>query len=506
MSRHPDSERRRHVIMFAVADRAEQEAFHQLIKKDNLPYTLLFPESVSNVEELSKTHDVDIIVTDLKFQNGGFADWLILWPQPFILLFDFIDHNMVDEMVSNETSDFLIRDKEGTYLTTLPHRIRKILNYKESMDRHNIHLQATERRYLDLVQALPDIIYSLDDRGMFNFVNDAVRAIGYEPYELLGKHFSSILDPADIPRVSRETVLPRYTGKKTGDVGAPKLFDERRTGERKTAGLEVRVIPGPHLPDRQKQMIGAVIAYGEVSAVGFSNTMLEGGFGSVGIIRDITTRKEHENLLRKSLAEKEVLLKEIHHRVKNNLQIISSLLSLQSNYFENDNDYRLYLDTQMQVQSMALVHEQLYLSENLSRIDMTQYFNRLCDALFDIYRQTDHVSYHITATEVFLRPEVATPLALLTAELISNSLKHAFPKDRHGRIEITLKEREKLSYTLTVKDNGIGMNNKEQQKGTETTGLGLLLIRNLTEQLKGTIEELDTPGTGFRINFSTALE
>lgn len=120
------------------------------------------------MEELSKTHDVDIIVTDLKFQNGGFADWLILWPQPFILLFDFIDHNMVDEMVSNETSDFLIRDKEGTYLTTLPHRIRKILNYKESMDRHNIHLQATERRYLDLVQALPDIIYSLDDRGMFN--------------------------------------------------------------------------------------------------------------------------------------------------------------------------------------------------------------------------------------------------------------------------------------------------------------------------------------------------
>jgi PAS domain S-box-containing protein len=493
--------------MFAISDQLEQKKFQDLVRLEDLAYTLLFPESVSNVEELLDSCDVDIIVTDLKFQNGGFADWLILWPRPYILLFDLIDHDKVDSMVTNETSDFLVRDKDDRYLKILPHRIRKILNCKESMDRHNIHLQATERRYLDLVQSLPDIIYSLDDKGMFNFINESVRSIGYEPYELLGKHFSTILEPEDAGKVSRDRVLPLLAGRVTGDDEAPKLFDERRTGSRKTAGLEVRIVPGPYLKESRGRMIGAVIAYGEVSAVGFSDKKLEGEYGSVGIIRDITLRKEHEQLLEKSLAEKEVLLKEIHHRVKNNLQVISSLLSLQSHYFENKNDYKLYLDTQMQVQSMALVHEQLYQSDNLSKIDMSIYLNRLCDSLFDIYRLSDEIEYRIEASEIYLPPEIATPLALLSAELISNSLKHAFPGNREGCIEISLQAKDDCSCTLSVLDNGVGMEGSDRKSSSSASGLGLKLIQSLTDQLGGTINRIDASGsgTGFKIDFSTSI-
>jgi PAS domain S-box-containing protein len=489
------------IVLFAISDKKEQNIFKMQVEAEKLPYTLLFPESISNVEELLGAYDVDIIITDMKFQNGGFADWLILWPQPFILIFDLSESHLADEMVTNETSDFVVRDHEGLYFTLMPHRIRKILNYKESRDRHNIHLQATERRYLDLVQALPDIIYSLDENGMFNFINNSVRSIGYEPYELLGKHFTSILHPEEIEKVSREKVLPGYAGKSTGEAQAPKLFDERRTGDRKTSGLEVRIKKGPSKNEAEELLFGSITAYGEVSAVGFSAAAIDGDFGSVGIVRDISMRKKHEELLEKSLKEKEVLLKEIHHRVKNNLQVISSLLSLQSTYFENKNDYKLYLDTQMQVQSMALVHEQLYQSDDLSRIEMTSYLNQLCDALLEIYQSDHHIEYRVEAADVYLRPEVATPLALLTAELISNSLKHAFPLDTKGMIEVLLEEREPLHYTLTVKDNGTGI----QEEG-KTKGLGLILIENLAEQLRGKLKQLPPPGTGFRVDFTTSLE
>lgn len=490
-----DSQR---LILFAIQNREEQERFQAIIDKEELPYTLIIPETVSNVEEIHSSHDIDITITDLKFQNGGFADWLALWPQPFILIFDYIDHSLIDQMVQNEISDFLIRDEASDlYLRMLPHRIRKILNYKESIERHNSHLQATERRYLDLVQSLPDIVYSLDEEGRFNFVNNSVTSIGYNPIELLGKHFSTILHPDDVERVSRERVLPGFMGRVTGIKEAPKLFDERRTGNRKTMGLEVRILPGPGITRDLNHIQGSIVSYGEVSAVGFSQTELPNEYGSVGIIRDISARKESEQLLEKSLKEKEVLLKEIHHRVKNNLQVISSLLNLQSAYFENENDYKLYLDTQMQVQSMALVHEQLYQSDNISSIDMYLYFNRLCGALFDIYQLDAMIRYEVEAKEIFLEPDFATPLALLTAELISNSLKHAFPENREGLIEVKLLARSSCNYTLIVQDNGVGMSAEK-----EGTGLGTKLIYSLAEQLQGEISRISGNGTGYAVTFS----
>lgn len=497
----PNNPVKKAIVLFAIADQKEQDAFREIVKQRNLPYILLFPKTIHNVEELLGAYDVDIIITDIHFQNGGFADWLILWPQPFILVFNYADRHMIDEMVHNENSDFILRDEAGRYLEMIPHRIRKILNYDESIQRHNKHLQATERRYLDLVQSLPDIIYSLDDEGNFNFINESIKSIGYEPFELLGKHFSSILDPEDVPTVSREYVLPSLSGVITGDEAAPKLFDERRTGERKTSGLEVKILPGPHISESSHKLVGSITAYGEVSAVGFSDKNLPDGYGSVGIIRDITSRKQHEQLLEKSLAEKEVLLKEIHHRVKNNLQVISSLLSLQSNYFENENDYRLYQDTQMQVQSMALVHEQLYQSDDISSIDMSIYLHHLCDALFDIYHYGKQIKYHVDAREIFLEPDIATPLALLTAELVSNSLKHAFPEDREGKIMIHLEEHEQFHYKLTVEDNGVGFTHDEQDKN----GLGMILIKSLTEQLHGTLTKSGNSGTSFCIDFVTTL-
>ncbi|MFQ3547208.1 MAG: ATP-binding protein, partial [Termitinemataceae bacterium] len=154
------------------------------------------------------------------------------------------------------------------------------------------------QRYYNLVEALPDIIYELDPQGNFTFVNQAVRSLGYEPEELLGKHFSTILFEEDVPQVSRETVLPIYKENKTGTRFAPKLFDERRGVDRKTENLELRI-----KRKASQEMYATIISYGEVSSAGayqrMNGTEEKVFIGTVGIIRDITLRRKSEDMLRK---------------------------------------------------------------------------------------------------------------------------------------------------------------------------------------------------------------
>lgn len=157
-------------------------------------------------------------------------------------------------------------------------------------------------RYITIIKALPDIVYRIDPEGNFTFVNDSVRNLGYEPEELIGEHFSKIVHPDDVKLFARNFVLPKYRGKVTGDDNAPKLFDERRTGIRKTKDLEIRLM----LKKKKKNMderIGTVIAFGDVSSTGHYDREIEEEdkqfLGTLGIIRDITERKTAEELLHK---------------------------------------------------------------------------------------------------------------------------------------------------------------------------------------------------------------
>lgn len=260
--------------------------------------------------------------------------------------------------------------------------------------------------------------------------------------------------------------------------------------------------------------------------------------------RDINYRKHAEEQIKASLEEKKVLLKEIHHRVKNNMQVISSLLSLQSRYIKDDNYRDIFKESQDRVRSMAMIHENLYRSENLARINIEKYIQKLVSGLFNSYGiKTGLIISRINVESVMLDIDSAIPCGLILNELVTNSLKHAFPanvvrkfedenreklrfpdsknKDFegssipvnivHGQTDLKFNSpedygeisiemlKEGNSLKMIVGDNGIGFPENIDFKNTES--LGLQLVNTLVKQLNGSIELENGNGTKFIIKF-----
>ena len=213
------------------------------------------------------------------------------------------------------------------------------------------------------------------------------------------------------------------------------------------------------------------------------------------VVQDITERKRAENLIKASLEEKEVLLKEIHHRVKNNLQIISSLLDLQSNNLD-EVARGIFEDSQNRINSMALIHEELYNSTDLARVDFETYASNLTETLIGTYGAAS-VGLEIEVDALPLTLDKAIPMGLIINELVSNSLKYAFPEGGAGRIRISLKATDEESFALVVGDDGIGLPEDVQPQNPST--LGLRLVYTLAQQLRGKVELSREDGTYFTI-------
>ena len=219
----------------------------------------------------------------------------------------------------------------------------------------------------------------------------------------------------------------------------------------------------------------------------------------VGI--DITKRKLAEAKIQTSLREKEVLLQEVHHRVKNNLQVISSLLDLQSQQIEEQATLEVFRESCNRVKSMALVHEKLYQSEDFAKINFADYAENLTSYLFKAYDLTPgNIILELDIDVVSLNIDTAIPCGLIINELVSNALKHAFPKNKPGKISIALHSNIDGNFTLIVKDNGVGLPINWDVKSAKS--LGSQLVKILTAQLKGTIELDKSIGSKFIIRFS----
>jgi PAS domain S-box-containing protein len=218
----------------------------------------------------------------------------------------------------------------------------------------------------------------------------------------------------------------------------------------------------------------------------------------LAITIDITERLKAEEKIKASLKEKEILLKEIHHRVKNNLQVISSLLNLQSYYINDEHSRSIFIESKNRVISMALIHEKLYRYNNLSKINFNEYLEDLAKNLIVSYKTKKHViNLNINnKSEVLLDIGTSIPLGLCVNELLTNSIKYAFPDERDGEIKIELFSEENKLH-LSISDNGIGM--KKEIDFQNLQSLGMQLIHTLIDQLNGKIEINQNGCTEFKI-------
>jgi two-component sensor histidine kinase len=215
---------------------------------------------------------------------------------------------------------------------------------------------------------------------------------------------------------------------------------------------------------------------------------------------EIAERTQAEAQIRAALTEKEVLLKEVHHRVKNNLQIISSLLNLQMASLTDPAMVETLKESQNRVRSMALIHEKLYQSEDLASIDFSGYLRSLVYSLAQSYRvRSDQVSLRVQVDAIHLDLDTAIPCGLIVNELVSNSIKYAFPGDRQGQIEVACRQRPGPRYILSVSDDGVGLS--PGFDSAKTGSLGMKLVTSLVTQIGGELKVVSSPGAKFEIEF-----
>lgn len=209
-----------------------------------------------------------------------------------------------------------------------------------------------------------------------------------------------------------------------------------------------------------------------------------------------------------SLKEKETLLKEIHHRVKNNLQLIQSLLNIQSSFIKDESALEKFKESMDRVHSMALIHEKLYLSTNLDKIDFTEYLKSLVSQLFVSYNANPDKIKVVFNTEIehrFLDINTAIPCGLMVNEILTNSFKYAFPKNKSGEITVSYESQKikgnKRKNCISIIDNGVGLPKNFSLENSLT--LGMQLITTLLEQIEGKMEIKNNKGTGFIVSFIT---
>lgn len=286
--------------LLVFSDISEISVLRGALKNGELGLDTGQATSVAEALAALVTAPFDFVVSSVHLVDGGARDIALQYPiVSCVAVGSSADQEALDEALEGGAVDYILTDTPDWRNTVAPYlyrlwRIRRRLA---------VELNHVSKRYEDLVEALPDVVYELDVNGNFTFVNQAVKILGYTPAELMGKHFGTILFDEDIPHVSRDQVLPLYLKNRTGARNAPKLFDERRGVDRKTENLELRIKRKTTNVSQGKEVIASVISYGEIAAAGTYRTLgnvKEKVFvGTVGIIRDITLRRKSEDMLRK---------------------------------------------------------------------------------------------------------------------------------------------------------------------------------------------------------------
>jgi len=402
---------------------------------------------------------------------------------PFIFVSGKIGEDFAVEMLKEGATDYVLKNN----LSKLPHAVKRALKESkeqtEKMAAENA-LKEREEKYRILFDYFPNYVVVLDLDGRIIEINHAAASLSpYTREDLIGKHFNEF----DFIMGKDTHVYQEYFMRFQEDNETIEPFESTLVSQDgKTHTMEI--LPTPIKKD------------GQIFAVQV-------------IARDITERKKAENEITASLNEKEMLLGEINIRVRNYMQMISSLLELQSAYMKDEESksglaVRLYegmalKDSKNRVKSMLLLHDDFSESDDFAAIDFSQYVKNLIKHIIKAYKvNTDKIKVKNDSDSIMLDIDAAIPSGLIVNELLTNAVKNAFPKGRSGNVSIEFRIDNQDNYHLTIKDDGIGIPNDLNVKNSET--MGFKLVNTLVNQLKGSIILSRENGTNFQIIWSAS--
>ncbi|PKL84042.1 MAG: hypothetical protein CVV24_01925 [Ignavibacteriae bacterium HGW-Ignavibacteriae-3] len=360
----------------------------------------------------------------------------------------------------------------GPILIALVGQTVKYTEYKRRVEeeaRANAKLSVEEKKFRLYIENSVDAVTVVDTKGIIIYESPSVtRIFGYAPGELIGRSVFEFIHPGNLKKTLD---LFKRASKEPFSVNIIELQFLKQNGE------------WAYIRASGKNMIPDPIIRGIILNV-----------------TDISERVEMESRLKRTIDEKDILMKEIHHRVKNNFMTVSNLLYLQADLVNDPKVTEVFLECQNRIKSMALIHEKLYQSETLSEVDIHSYVQRLISYIQSSYINTSAnilIDLDINPAIKF-GTEKAISIALIINELLSNIFKYAFPSNQNGIVQIRL-YKETDNYRLTVKDDGVGF--PEEYNAALSNSLGLKLVKMMSEQMRGNFTINSNSGTEFKIDF-----
>lgn len=367
----------------------------------------------------------------------------------------------LEEKPEMDEGPFIIEERKliDAIADTLASQIQRITAQKK--------LKESEQRWEGLVQNDPNLIQISTAEGTIKYVNGAGACMyGVDnPESLIGKNIFDLLetDDADIIKYRMQRVL-------RGEEVPPRIYTMTAL-DGKTRHVEVQAVP-----------------------IRLDNGEL--GLQQVG--QDLTTRIEYEQQLKKSLEEKQVLLQEVHHRVKNNLAVVSGLLQIQRFNSEDEKINKVLTGSEMRIKSMALIHETLYQSNSLSDIDFKSYIEGLSEKIENTVDTRSDITVDVRCESIPINVNQAVPCALIINELVSNAYEHAFVDGKEGRIQIDIKENDNR-IRISVKDNGVGVPDGILE--SDNLSMGYTIVKTLIAQLEAELDIQNDEGTTVSFSF-----